>query len=282
MHTSKLVKSYIVLALGFLLLAGIPAVAAPIDPAITVTGSVTYDTGYSFVDNASQSGAMTRTIGGSTTTTTYSASSPGVMPGSTIGSNPLSGTLTDTGDGFGVAGTASAPVTPDDGEFAVGIDIAMTITNNSATDVFQVTIVTTFGNTVDSFGGDAYVDSEFTLDQRLSSQPAPGTEEFFTALFTDTVNGNEVGGVPVPGFGGPLTDIGVDTLVLTLNPGESYIVEGDWTMEGGAYDSASGAFLDEFYVNLAISDVTPEPATLLLLTLGGMVVQGRRRRRSSK
>ncbi|MBT3202422.1 MAG: hypothetical protein HN350_21190, partial [Phycisphaerales bacterium] len=77
-HTSKLVKSYIVLALGFLLLAGIPAVAAPIDPAITVTGSVTYDTGYSFVDNASQSGAMTRTIGGSTTTTTYSASSPGV------------------------------------------------------------------------------------------------------------------------------------------------------------------------------------------------------------
>ena len=241
-------------------LTGALAEAAPIDPNITITGSATYDTGFSFVDNASHSGTMTVTVGGATTTTNY-------LDG-TVGANPLNGTLTDTGDGFGCTGFASASAAVDDAEFGIGIDITMTIANTSLTDIYDVTIGIAYGNTVDSAGTDAYVDSEFTLDRT-----PPGIEEFFTDLITDTVNGNEVGGNPVSGFGGPLTDSGTDTLVLTLNPGDSYVIDGDWTMEGGAYaDATSVAFLDDFYVQLTIVDVIPEPTTLGLLLIGGLAL----------
>ena len=279
-----LLKKCIALALGFLMLTGAVAESAPIGPHVSVTGSATYDTGFSFVENASHDGTMTVTVGGATTTTTYGANSTGFMAGVASGANPLMGTLTDTGDGFGITGTASGSGATADAEFGIGIDIAMTITNNSPTDIYQVTIRTVFGNTVDSVGTDAYVDSEFTLDSRLSPAPAPGIEEFFTDLVTDTVNGNKVDGNPLPDLGGPLSESGSDTLVLTLNPSDSYIIEGDWTLEGGAFDDASSeAFLDDFNVQLTILDVQyiPEPSTLALATLGllGLVFYGWRQRR---
>ena len=75
------------------------------------------------------------------------------------------GTLTDTGDGFGITGIAAGSGATDDAEFGIGIDLAMTITNSSLTDIFQVTVGTDFSNMVFSAGTDAYVDSEFTLDR---------------------------------------------------------------------------------------------------------------------
>ena len=171
---------------------GAVAEAAPIDPDISISGGATLDTGATGAfDDASLSGTLTRIVGGSTTTTNYSDSGAGLV----VGPNPLNGTLTDTGDGFGCTGVAEATGSAAaDGEFEAGIDIVMSITNSSLTDIFQVTILTTFANSVDSSGDDAYTDSEFTLDSRLSTIPPPGTEEFFTHLVTDTVNGNEVGG----------------------------------------------------------------------------------------
>ena len=72
-----------------------------------------------------------------------------------------------------------------------------------------------------------------------------------------TINGNEVGGNFVGGLlGGPLTDSGTDTLVLTLNPGDTYVIEGDWTMDGGAFWGDPGdsfADLDLFSVTLSYS-----------------------------
>ena len=275
-------KIHIALVLGFLMLTGGLAQAAPIGPDISVTGSADYDGGaggFSFVDNATQSGTMTVTVGGTTTITTYGATSAGFLEGSTVGADPLMGTLTDIGDGFGVTGAASGSGATADAEFGIGIDVTMTITNNSPTDIYQVTVGIAFGNAVNSVGTDAYVDSEFTLDSRLLPAPAPGTEEFFTDIKTDTVFGNEVGGILTGGFGGPLSESGTDTLVLTLNPGDSYIVEGDWTMEGGAYEDASSeAFLEDFNVQLTIQDVIPEPATLSLLVIGGLVMLRRRRK----
>ena len=270
----------VILALGFLMMTGAAAEAAPIDPNISISGSADYDGGaggFSFVDNATQSGTMTVTVGGTTTTTTYGATSTGFLEGSTVGADPLMGTLTDIGDGFGVTGTASGSGATDNAEFAIGADVVMTITNTSALDIFQVTVGIAYGNMVNSGGTDAYVDSEFTLDSRLLPAPPPGTEEFFTDLITDTVNGNEVGGIPTGGFGGPLADSGTDTLVLTLNPGDSYILEGDWTMEGGTFTAESEAFLNDFDVQLTIDEVVPEPATLGLLFIGGLALLRRRR-----
>lgn len=281
-------KSCFALAFGCLVLTGAVVQAAPIDPNVAVTGGVTYDTAAHDVFQANLSGTLTRTVGGTTGTTNYSDNGSGLV----IGTNPLNGTLTDTGDGFGATGAAGATgdSTGDDHEFETGIDIVMQITNNHGTDVFQVTITTAYAHTVDSSGTDAYVDSEFTLDSRLLPAAPPGTEEFFTHLVTDTVNGNEVGGSPVAGLGGPLADSGTDVLVLTLNPGDTYIVEGDWSLAGGAFaDATSFAGLEEFQATLTITDVRnistfiPEPGTLALLGLGlvglgGAVIRKRRKK----
>ena len=69
-------KKYIALTLGLLLLAAVSVEAAPISPDISITGDISYDTGFSFVDNASHSGTMTATVGGATTTTTYDSGTP--------------------------------------------------------------------------------------------------------------------------------------------------------------------------------------------------------------
>ncbi len=243
------------IALGFLMFTCAFAEAASIGPDVSVTGSVTYDTG-SFVYNASHSGTMTATVGGATTTTTYSANSTGFLVGSAIGASPLMGVLTDTDDGFGITGAASGLGAIDDAEFGIGIDVTMTISNTSPTSIYQVTVGIDYRNSVDSVGTDAYVDSEFMLFQRAAGDPPPGTEKFYTYLLTDTVNGNESGENSGLGFGGPLSDIGTDTLVLTLNPGDAIIIDGDWTMEGGAFvDATSEASLYDFNVQLTIQDV---------------------------
>ena len=263
-----------IVALCALALISVSAHAVPIASDITVTGSVTYDTAFSeSIDAASHSGTMTATVGGATTTTTYA-------DGTSAGANPLTGSLTDIGDGFGMTGLASATGDVNgDGEFAIGIDLLMTIANASLTDTYQVTLQIVFDNSADSSGPDAYVDSEFTVDSRLSTDPAPGTEEFFTHVVTDTLD-----------TGGPVSESGIDTIVLTLNPGATLLIEGDWTMDGGAYEDSgdSLASLDNFNASITVSDVeniteppdptVPAPATLALLSGGLFGLAWARRR----
>src|SRR3569833_3154405 len=78
------------------------ALAVPIDPNISISGSASFDTTNSGAPtgDATQGGTLTSIIGGATTTTTIS--------GTTVtGANPLAGSVTDIGDGFGIAFSGS-------------------------------------------------------------------------------------------------------------------------------------------------------------------------------
>ena len=61
-------------------------------------------------------------------------------------------------------------------------------------------------------------------------------------------------------------------LVLTLLPGESYILEGDWTMEGGAFgDATSNASVDDFDVMVTenmFGDILTDEASMLAGSMG--------------
>lgn len=251
--------------------------AATIDPNIIISGaSISYDTVSSFSDgDAAHSGTFSLTSGGSTSTSSFA---DGLL---ILGSNPLNGTLTDTGDGFGISGSASADRANTDSEFLAGVDLALTVTNNSVTDVFEVVFGVTFSQSIDATGTDAYVTSEFVVGDVTNN-----VEIFFSDITSDTVNGNEVDGNPVAGFGGPLSDSDSTTFSITLNPGESLDMDGFWTGEGGAYaDATSFADLVGFTGSLTVVDVVnqtavPVPGALYLFVSGllGLVGMARRKK----
>src|SRR3569832_2348991 len=78
------------------------ALAVPIAPNISISGSASFDFFFSGAPtgDATQGGTLTSIIGGATTTTTFC--------GSTFsGAIPLAGSVTDIGDGFGIAFSGS-------------------------------------------------------------------------------------------------------------------------------------------------------------------------------
>ncbi len=260
-----------VAAIGLSLLgSSLPAHAAPIPLDLAISGSIELDTGFSFdAGSASASGVIDLTVGGTTTTTTYSG-------GTASGANPLTGTFTDTGDGLGLSGSADGTAVDD--EFATGIDFVVDLANLSLTDVYEVVFTIDFDHRADADGDDAYVESEFTLDQDF-------VEVFFTEILSDTAFGDELNGASLGTFGALVTDAGTDSLTVNLAPGASALLEGAFTMEGGVFDPGSALGIFDFGLTIAeINNVTapptptPEPGTMLLLGSGfAALLWGRRR-----
>ena len=246
--TSKL-RLTLFLAVAIVVLQGVDAQAVPFSSDLTISGFVEYDTGFALADNTDTfGGSFSTTEGGGTSTISFGES--GVT-----GDNPLFGTLTDIGDGFGMtAGSTGEPVS----EFGIGLDLWLDITNTSATTDYWITFELDFSNFVDSVGSDVYVDSEFTLFD-------PVDEIFFTDLVTDTLEGNEVGGVPTGGYGGPLADSGIFTFTMFAGPGDSLFLDGALTIEGGAYGCH---YVSDFSADITVVDVVPVPGALLLGSIG--------------
>jgi len=265
-------KYKIIHTMAFFLALVVPVVsqvvnATLIDPNISITGGTTYvvdeDFGFGAV-----TGAMTNTVGGGTTTTS-------IISGSIdTGVNPLNSTLTDTGDGFRFDGSAS--VTGVDDEFAIAFDNTFTITNNSASSSFDIVLRLEHSNMINSSGNDAFVSSEFFVEQ-------DGSEIFFNHILTDTFNGNESGGEATGSTGGPLDTIDTELIALSLSAGESVIFELIWTLEGGNFaDSGLAAFDSFFDISVdSVKDptVVPIPGALILFGTGLFGLLGYSRQR---
>jgi len=237
------------------------AVAVPIDPDLNVTASIDFVFGNPAAGGATQSGEFTLTQGGADTTSTIASDT------TVTGGNPLSGALTDTGDGVGAILDQSGA--GDSAENALGLDYAFGIANNSLTDTFEVTVVIDFFNSVDADGSDAFAESAFTFDEN-------STELFFTDLVSDTLFGDTIGGIDTGTFGDPLAEMGTQSLVFSLLPGATLNLSGTFDLEGGSFESDSSytGLLDVFVSIGDVENITdpapevPVPGTLLLGALG--------------
>ncbi len=237
--------------------------AVPFTPDISITGSTDFDGGFLFAETTPGTlvnGSFHVIEAGAITDVLYDEF--GVL-----GPNPLPGTLTDIGDGFGFAGRAQADF---DSSFGIGIDTALSLGNSSATDTYEVIFELAFSNHVIAEGGGAYSDSELTVDIGL-------LEVFFSDLISDSFYGNEQGGIFTGGFGGPLDESSLGFLLptITLTPGDSETLDLSWTAMGGTFpDLFAEVDLSTFLSVASVTNVTrptndiPEPGTFFLLGAG--------------
>jgi len=264
------------LCAGLAIFSFSPAHALPISSDISISGETDFDGGFSFGGG----GTFSTIEGGITSMSTYTENI-------VSGTDPMTADLTETGDGFGFAGTASASTDGD--EFGIGFDTSIGVSNTSGTDSYEVVFGLNFDNRVNADGTDAYADSELTLG-------IAGTEEFFSDLVSDILNGDEANGVPLVSFGAILPESGAGLLfTLALNPGETIDMLLSWTLEGGNY-AASGLAEADLSAFLYVDSVTnttqlppppppsgvPEAGSLFLFSAGflGLLLKRRRQVRA--
>jgi hypothetical protein len=216
--------------------------------------TVTFDDGFSL----GTSGDFTLMSGSTTSTSTFDADS------NVTGDNPLSGSLTETGDGAGFSGSVDVQ----DEEYTTGFDSKFEFTNNSLINSYELFFKLDYSNLVDSLGGEAFAYSYFQFFVNSS-------EMFYSDLFSDTANdGNLINGNETGVFGGELTDSATELFSIILTPAELLIIDTEWTLEGGDFDAGnskaefSSFFSLESVVNLTNPTTSvPEPNTVFLLLI---------------
>ncbi|SEQ94458.1 PEP-CTERM protein-sorting domain-containing protein [Nitrosomonas sp. Nm51] len=221
------------------------------------------------IGNATHTGSMVQTIGGTSATTTIDDITI------TSGANPLEGMLTDTNDGWEIHSNVGGSYAGTSAETPENIyDLFFGLENQSAADSIQVTIMLDFDNRVNAGGADAFAASEIIL----YDGPSIATNElFFSDIESDTVVGNRFNsGNRTGNFGGPLNDTGIFQHVVTLNPGDIFDFHIFHLIEGGAFAAGSSysASLDALISFDATNNTNPlptpvtEPTILFLISAG--------------
>lgn len=186
-----------------------------------------YDTGFSFsTSSADHSGTISQTIGGADTVSTFAN---GLV---TTGANPLVDYPTDTGDGVAIPYLIASKTGIATNR--AGNDIQINLVNPSATDTYHVVLVVDYVNHVYTWGPNAYVHSEFTIDQ-------DGSEIFFSDIESDVVYGDKLNGVQKASFGGNIIDSGQSLMEISIAPGATVIIYGEYTTKAESLDTSSGA-----------------------------------------
>jgi hypothetical protein len=274
---SALSKSLLALALIFSGYSN-TASALAFDSNIAISGSTHLHSDGALTEptNASQSGTLTSIVTGSTITTTLNG-------GTISGSDPLSGTLSDIGDGFGIGFNASGASVPsgEGNENPTALrplfgELELTIQNNSAIDSFLVSLQVDFSQAVDASGADAFAQTEILLEL------ANNIQEMSSKIVSDTLFGNQEfastdgnTNAAEGTFGGPLSDNNVLTLVYWLDPGDVVNLGSDShevTLLGNAFKGSFSASTEVLVTVGSVEKVQeqplPEPGTLLLLAIG--------------
>ncbi|HNP26883.1 MAG TPA: hypothetical protein PKM20_09095 [Nitrosomonas sp.] len=207
--------------------------------------------------NGTHTGTITQTIGGASSMTTIGGANGVTITG---GTNPLTGTLTDIGDGWeihsDITGNSSGATSP-----SYFYDLFFSLQNQSATDNIQVTISLGFDNHVDSSGTNAFAASEIILFD------GSNTELFFSDIESDTLNGNRFNSAtPTGNFGGVLDDNDIFQQNVVLNPGDLLNFRIFHQIRGGAFTANANyvASLDTLVSFDALNLTNPPPPTPII------------------
>lgn len=278
------------MALAITLLLGAhsgSAWAAAFDSNIVIRGSAEFDSFGSPAApiNATQTGSLTSVIAGATTTTT--------LNGATVtGPDPLSGTLSQIGDGFGInlsasgnGGVEPASISPLFG------DLTFSIENKSAVDSFVVSLQFQFSHQVDATDTPPLNNDGEFAQSLIAFYKADGTELAFSKIISDPFRGNEKRIPSDPntdigtGKGGLVSDVGTLLLSFLLNPGD-LISFGDSNpdlfifggADSGRFSINASSLITVDSVTKQTNNTVPEPETLWLLAIGLASVLGSKRR----
>ena len=268
---TKLLKPILVVIFSVAVAAPGMVHAIPFSTDLTINATITYDDVNSFAAGTTQGGSINSIVGG------VSANSS-ITGASISGSNPQGGLLTDIGDGVGSSFHMSGNQYGAEGRLIS--DYLFDVTNNSATDQYQVTFeIELFSNMADADGFDAFVDSLISVFNNDTLD-----ELFFSDLTSDTFFGDLDNGNDPGTFGASLSDSGLFTIDVLLNPLASFQLGGFNDLEGGVFDdfSSFNGELSSFIsiadvVNLATPTPVPEPGILLLMVTGLLGFAGRRK-----
>lgn len=248
------------------------AKAAPFAPDITIIGTSFYDTSFAEEIGVSNvEGSIFDTVMGLTSTSEFNGNI-------IVGANPRLGGLTDIDDEIGLAAVGLAAT---QAIFKASGALGLSLTNNSATDSYEVAIDVAYANRVYSEGQAAWITSGFSASD---SRGGSITSE----VLSSTLVPNFVNGVMVPGPGGFLADGGLAPLSYLLNPGDSVDLVGLWGFAGAVDSEESLVTLDFFGASFKVTDVSlsdrseqpvPEPTAALCFGLG-LLAMSRFTRRS--
>ncbi len=256
--------------LGLCTLVAFPlaAHAVPFTTDLSITGQTDFDEGSATATGGvTQTGTFSVVEGGVSTSSTYS--------GTTVdtGSDPLLGTLTDIGDGFGITADVDASFGEENVRSLIGLDTEIDLHNMSATDTYKVTFkVNLINHAVEADVQDGFGETEFTVDDET------GTEVFFSDLISDVPFGDVKNNVGLGTAGALVSDSGMFSFDVTLAPGAMETITSAYSTRAGLFglgdvrvDFSSFISVDQV-MNLTNPDpgtpAIPEPSTILLFGTG--------------